>query len=200
VFGLLYETPPEWVARVEATSLLDLLGDHAHCELKAAATMQALVAKNPGIPDIVQKLPRVAMEELEHFERVEAELRQRGGTLREADTSPYADGLHRGSSATRTSLLLDRLLISHLIEARSAERFHLLATHLQDRSLAALYQELLPSESVHRVLFLRLAQAIFPEAKVNDRLEVLRRMEAELVPTLPFEPRVHSGPGGGAAA
>ncbi|MEZ6004102.1 MAG: tRNA isopentenyl-2-thiomethyl-A-37 hydroxylase MiaE [Planctomycetota bacterium] len=195
MFGLLYETPPEWVARVEQLGLEALLSDHAHCELKAAATMQALIAKNHGHDAIVQQLPRLAMEELEHFERVEALLRARGGRLAEQDSSPYADGLQKASAATRTSLLLDRLLLSHLIEARSAERFHLLAKHLADRELAALYQDLLPSESTHRVLFQRLAEQIFGKQAAEDRLNELRRIEAQLLPTLPLAARVHSGPG-----
>ena len=95
---------------VEALGTLELLADHAHCELKAAATMQALVAKNPTIDSIVQSLPRFAMEELEHFQIVESLLRERGGKLTDQDTSPYADGLHRGSRANRKSLLLDRLI------------------------------------------------------------------------------------------
>ncbi len=195
MFGLLFDTPSIWVERVESLGLQELLSDHAHCELKAAATMQALVAKNPGEAAIVQQLPRIAMEELEHFERVEAILRQRGGQLGEQSTSPYADGLQKRSSSTRSSLLLDRLIISHIIEARSAERFHLLSEHLQDRELAALYQDLMPSESAHRILFLRLASEAFSEKIVTKRLQELREIEAELVPELPLEARVHSGPG-----
>ncbi len=193
MFGLLYDTPVEWVARVEALGLLALLSDHAHCELKAAATMQALIAKNCDHERIVQSLPEVAQEELQHFQLVEEELRRRGGRLAEQTSSPYADGLQKGAAATRTSLLLDRLLLSHLIEARSAERFHLLAQHLEDRDLAQLYQGLMPSESAHRVLFLRLAQDAFPAEPVAQRLRELQELEAEVVSRLPLEARIHSG-------
>ena len=199
MFGLRYQTPAEWVPRVEALGLDALLSDHAHCELKAAATMQALVAKNCAHPCIVRALPEVAQEELDHFQLVEKVLRQRGGTLGEQTSSPYADGLQRGSAATRTDLLLDRLLISHLIEARSAERFHLLSEHLADQELARLYRDLMPSESAHRVLFLRLAQDIFDGPRVEQRLEELKVLEAQVVQGLPLEARIHSGPGSNGA-
>ena len=45
VTPLAWATPPEWVAAV-ATDTLSLLSDHAHCELKAASSAQALIAKN----------------------------------------------------------------------------------------------------------------------------------------------------------
>ena len=194
MFSLMYDTPVQWVRDVEALGTLKLLSDHAHCELKAAATMQALVAKNPTCDSIVQSLPRFAMEELQHFEQVEALLRERGGKLAEQDTSPYADGLHKGSRANRKSLLLDRLIISHIIEARSAERFYLLSEHLEDRELADFFKSLLPSESVHRVVFLRLAEGLFPVEDVEKRTAELRRLEADVISKLPFEARVHSGP------
>ncbi len=194
MFSLKYETPSTWVQDVEALGTLDLLSDHAHCELKAAATMQALVAKNPTCDSIVRTLPRFAMEELEHFEMVEALLRERGGKLAEQDTSPYADGLHKGSRANRKSLLLDRLILSHIIEARSAERFYLLSEHLSDRTLAEFFGSLMPSESAHRIMFLRLAEGQFPAEAVHARAEELRQMEADLIASLPFEARIHSGP------
>ncbi len=194
MFSLMYETPVQWVHDMEAQGTLELLVDHAHCELKAAATMQALVAKNPTCDLIVQTLPRFAMEELEHFEMVEALLRERGGKLTEQDTNPYADGLHKGSRYKRTSLLLDKLIMGHLIEARSAERFYLLSEHLQDRDLAEFFKSLIPSESAHRIMFLRLAEDLFPVQEVEKRTAELRQIEADLISSLPFSSRVHSGP------
>ena len=46
MFGLEYETPPDWVERVER-DLPALLSDHAHCELRAAASAQAMIVRNP---------------------------------------------------------------------------------------------------------------------------------------------------------
>lgn len=192
MFRLAWTTPPEWVARVE-TEPLALLSDHAHCELKAAASAQALIAKNTEHRELVARMTEVALEELEHFRAVTDLLHARGGALLPQDESPYAAALHKGAAATRHHpLLLDRLLIAHLIEERSLERFHLLGEHLADAELARLYRELLPSEAEHRVLFLRFARQFFPDA-AEARVEELRALEGRVVAALPCAPRVHSG-------
>lgn len=191
---LALRTPVEWVARV-AREPLALLADHAHCELKAAASAQALVARNPDQVELVDALGAVVVEELEHFRAVAALLRARGGRVGPASRSPYAEGLHARAALGRREPLLDRLVVSFLIEARSLERFRLLARHLEDGELAALYRSLVRSEAGHRALFLRLARALFP-ATVERRLAELCAAEAELLAGLSFAPRMHSGMAG----
>jgi tRNA-(ms[2]io[6]A)-hydroxylase len=194
VRSLEWATPPEWVERVES-ELPALLSDHAHCELKAAATAQALVAKNTEDRELVEQLAAMAGEELEHFQRVTCELYSRGATLRPQEPSPYAAALRSRSAATRSSLLLDRLLLAQLIEARSLERFQLLAEHLADRELSALYRDLMASEAGHRALFGRLARGHFPAPIVERRQAALWALEGEILAALPFAHRMHSGLG-----
>ncbi len=191
---LRWSTPPQWVARI-ALEPLELLSDHAHCELRAAASAQTLISRNPGLPDLVRELAQTARTELEHFERVVTLLYGRGGRLGPARPSPYAAGLQSAprSAASQGRPLLERLLVSGLIEARSLERFHLLATHLEDPELAELYRELLASEASHRVLFHRLALRYHDAELVATRLAELARHEARILSALPFAPRVHSG-------
>lgn len=185
-------TPALWVGRVEREPLA-LLADHAHCELGAAASAQALVSRNPEKAELVEALAAVALEEMQHFGIVVRELHARGGSLGRAAPNPYAEGLLAGAAQGRRSVLLDRLLVSHLIEARSLERFQLLAEHLRDADLARLYRGLAPSEAAHRALFLRLARAYFDAPRVRSRLFELRALEARLLDGLPFCARVHSG-------
>jgi len=191
-FPLDWLTPPEWVAEVERAPLA-LLSDHAHCELKAATNAQALIAKNTEHRAIVDSLGEVAVEEMQHFVRVVQELHARGGELGKQIENVYAAQLHAVTAATRTSLLLDRLLLAHLIEARSLERFYLLAHGLSDPGLRALYAELLPSEAQHQGLFVRLARGAFGEGIADTRLATLRRLEGEVMAALPFSHSVHSG-------
>lgn len=193
MFGLDWLTPPEWVAAVEGEPLA-LLSDHAHCELKAASSAQSLLLRNPGRAEVVERLGAMAAEELEHFNRVVTILHARGGSLAWQDSNPYAEGLHRASAGTRSSALLDKLLLARLIEARSLERFHLLSEHLLDRELGGLYADLLRSEAGHRALFGQLARRFFPEEEVEAREAQLRALEAEVIQSLPCAPRVHSGP------
>jgi tRNA-(ms[2]io[6]A)-hydroxylase len=189
--GLVASTPVAWVQRVEQ-DLLGLLSDHAHCELKAAASGQALVGKNPDFPRLVDEVSAVVVEEMEHFQLVVAELRRRGGNLGLQLPNHYADRLHAASGQGRTSILLDRLLVAHLIEGRSLERFQLLAEHLTDRDLAALYAGLVASEGRHRALFLSLARERFGD-QADLRLEQLAAAEARILADLPPSPTMHSG-------
>lgn len=191
-FRLDYATPLEWVELVERDPLR-LLSDHAHCELKAAASAQTLIVRNPRRETLVRELAAVALEELSHFQRVLSALEARGGKLDFAEPSPYAEGLQSCAGHDAQNKLLDRLLLSHLIELRSLERFHLLAEHLQDRELAELYRDLMASEASHQALFVRLARELCPAEIVEQREAQLRAREGALVERLNFDGRMHCG-------
>lgn len=196
---LSWRTPPEWADAALATPL-ELLADHAHCELKAAATAQTLIARNPVWRELVGALTDMALEELAHFRRVTRLLFERGGDLLPPEPSPYAEGLLAAARRAADDPLLDRLLVSALIEARSLERFALLAERARDPELASLYRELLASEASHRALFQRLARERFGRERADRRLAALADAEGELVRCLPFAPRMHSGPPAAAVA
>ena len=187
-----YQTPPEWVGRVEAEPL-ELLSDHAHNELKAASTAQAWLLKQPGNPKLVRRLARLAAEETEHFDRVVQLLYGRGGTLLPLDNNPYAEQLLARSAATRKDRFLDRMIVAALIEARSCERFELLAQHLEDEELRTLYADLIECERTHRELFLELVHESFPAELAAGRIAELFRIEGEVMASLPFAYRMHSG-------
>ena len=188
---LTYATPPEW-ARRAAREPDALLSDHAHCELGAAASAQGLVARNPSNRLLVERMIPLAIEELRHFRQVCAVLRRRGAELAPSYGNPYVEGLQRASARDRVDGLLDRLLVAALIEARSHERFELLAEHAPPE-VAQLYRDLEESEAAHARLFVDLARRIAPEGEVSERLAHLERLEGELVRGLSFAPRVHSG-------
>lgn len=191
-FPLDTETSPAWVAEVERDPIA-LLSDHAHCELKAAASAHALIAKNPDHHELARALTEVVIEEMEHFAIVLKELESRGGTLGEQTENAYASSLHKGSAATRNSLVLDRLVIAHLIEARSLERFHLLSHHATDERLRSLFAELLPSEAAHQGMYAKFAREIFGREAAEARIAELRALEGRVMNELPPGPTVHSG-------
>ena len=187
-------TPRGWAARALAEPRA-LLSDHAHCELRAAAAAQSLIERNAGDARLVDKLSAMALEELRHFRQVLAVLREVGGEFRPAGPNPYADGLlsRARAGATDRHALLDRLLVASLIEQRSLERFELLAEAAADGPLRALYVDLGPSERGHAALFVELALARFDPERVRERRDELLSAEGELVASLPFSARVHSG-------
>jgi len=192
VLELRYTTPTSWAERA-LLSPLELLSDHAHCELRAASSAQGLITRNPSAKGLVDSLSRLALEEMRHFRQVIALLEKFGGELLWAEPNPYVEGLMDGTKSTRGAVLLDRLLISGLVELRSLERFELLAAVATEPKVQALYAELGPSEAGHATLFSRLAEELFPAKRVRERSDQLCAIEAGVVERLAFAPRMHSG-------
>ncbi len=181
-------TDPRWT-EVALGDLAATLADHAHCEKKAAASALKLVADHPDRPELVRSLARLAQEELSHLLAVLAEMARLGVAPTPDAGDPYAQALVRlvrGGAAG----LVDRLLVSALIEARSCERLLLLADALPDPRLRELYARLGRSEGGHERLFLDLALAEGGEA-ARVRLEALAEEEARIVAALPLLPRIH---------
>src|SRR3954447_1697345 len=128
---LRYATPPGWAASV-LRAPLELLNDHAHLEKKAATNALELLNRwpEPRPPENwVAAMTAVARDEVEHLAIVTRLLARRGGKLTKSHANPYASALHqlvrRGKGSEE---LVDRLMVSALIEARSCERFLLLST------------------------------------------------------------------------
>ena len=81
-----------------------------------------------------------------------------------------------------------------LIEARSCERFKLLAgASAADRELQKLYQGLWASEHGHYRTFIQLAEEIEPPDLVARRWDQMLSAEAAIIRAQPTGPRMHSG-------
>ncbi len=181
----------EWVE--QALSNLDtILLDHSHCERKAAGVALNLMFRYPSNTKLVRQLTAIAQEELEHFEQVNQILEQRGIPLGPLSAPPYAAGLKAAIRRDEPKRLLDSLLISALIEARSHERLGLLGTHCPDADLAKFYRGLMASEARHYGIYWVLANTYFEPTEVTERLEELSTVESDLLATLHPEPRIHS--------
>lgn len=194
---LLCETPDAWLQ--QAVSNLDvLLVDHANCEKKAASTALNLIYKYIDFPELLNKLSRLAREELRHFEQVLAIMEQRNITYQHVSASRYAAGLRDGVSASEPHKLVDTLICGAIIEARSCERFAALAPLLDDE-LAAFYRSLLKSEARHFKDYLKLAKSFLhhtdaiDEGYLNKKTAEMLGREAELITSPDNEFRFHSG-------
>jgi tRNA 2-(methylsulfanyl)-N6-isopentenyladenosine37 hydroxylase len=203
---LTHRTSGRWV-EVALANLDAVLVDHAHCEMKAASNALSLAVRASATPRVVSELVALAEEELSHFRRVFAELERRGIALGPPPQDGYAAELrtmvraerteaHPGQASGRAVALVDRLLVAALIEARSCERFRLLADALRDRGPAALYplyQDLLAAEARHFGTFVDLArQVAYPDQDwVEARLDVVARLEGELSSRLAGTPAIH---------
>ena len=193
MLGLLTPTLPTWVEAVER-DLDRLLQDHAHCELKAAQSALSLAARFGGeAPELVLPLLALANEETEHVAMVHERMRARGVTMSLPDRDDYVVMLRKAANEDGGGYppLLDRLLVSALVEARSCERFKVLSEKLHDASLRAFYKDLMASEARHYRLFAGAAEERFGEEDTRARLTTLAAREAEIVGHLPLGPTVH---------
>jgi tRNA-(ms[2]io[6]A)-hydroxylase len=191
MLSLAAPTDPSWASRVLAR-LDDLLVDHAHCEKKAASTALSLLFRYPERAALLEPLSRLAREELVHFEQVLALLRARGVPFRHQRPSPYAGRLVAAARSPEPARLLDLLLCAALIEARSCERFALLAEAVPDPALADFYRGLLASEARHHGVYVAMAREIATDAAVRDRLAALAAHEAAILGEMPALPRMHA--------
>jgi tRNA-(ms[2]io[6]A)-hydroxylase len=183
-------TDPAWTARA-LDRLDEILIDHAHCEKKAAGMALRLLFSYPGHDFLQQPLAGLAREELAHFAQVLAALRARGLRLRPLRAAPYAGRLRERVRRGEPGRLVDLLLCCALIEARSCERFGLLAGSVPDPGLARLYAGLLEAEARHHALYVDLAAELLPRAEVSERLAELARHEARVLEEAPAPARLH---------
>lgn len=174
-----------------------LLADHAHCEKKAAASALGLVNRHPEETALVTAMIALAREELEHFADVHAALVSRGGTLGPDHGDAYVQALlGQVRSGGHLERLIDRLLCSALIEARSFERLWLLAERHPDPDLRALYDRFARAEARHGAVFVSLARDV-AEAhgasrdSVDARLVELTRAELSIVDAHPVRCAIH---------
>ena len=189
-------TPDSWLSEAlqphqEATLLID----HANCEKKAAATALSLMHRYAEQGRLLDKMSRLAREELRHFEQVLKLMRSRDIVYAPLSASRYAQGLHKGVRKQEPGRLVDTLIVGALIEA-TCERFARLAPSLGPE-LKAFYGSLLKSEARHFNDYLTLAKPLCDAQELDQRLAYFRDLEADLVLSPDAEFRFHSGPPGG---
>ena len=183
-------TPDAWVQRAVQEMELILL-DHAANEMKAAQSAMTLIAKNPGRLDLLNKMSRLAREELVHFEQVLKILRKRGIKYRPIRASRYASRLGKHIRKTQQENFIDTLIVGAIIEARSCERFYRLAPHL-DMELQKFYLSLLKSEARHFRDYLALARDC-GDPHIDGRIEHFLAVEADAIQSPDPQLRFHSG-------
>lgn len=189
MLNLAAPTDPSWLSRALA-GLDEVLLDHAHAEKKAASTALTLLFRYPERAELARPLSELAREELGHFEQVLTHLERRGVGFGRQRPSPYAGRLQAAARSHEPGRLVDTLLCCALIEARSCERFRLLADALDDPALAAFYRGLLASEARHHGLYVELAKGI--DADAPARLKMLADHEARVLSEAPGWPRLHT--------
>ncbi|MBL1274041.1 MAG: tRNA-(ms[2]io[6]A)-hydroxylase [Oceanospirillales bacterium] len=186
-------TPQQWIDNALANQDLMLI-DHAHCEKKAASTALSLMYRYVDNSNLLNKMSRLAREELRHFEQVLAIIDKRGVSYCHLTPSRYAAGLRASVRTDDPGRLVDVMVVGAIIEARSCERFAALAPFL-DAELAEFYNSLLKSEARHYRDYLDLAEQA-NVGSVDARVAEFLAIEKQLILEPDEEFRFHSGPVG----
>ena len=193
ILGLKMPTDPRW-ADLAAISLEEVLADHAFCEQKAATQCISLIQRYADRPEIINALAPIVTEEWGHFRMVWAEMKKRGYKLGRQRKDEYVNLLlqNEPKGLPIGDVLLHKLMICALIEARSCERFRLLHEQLEDVELREFYYKFMVSEAGHYRLFIDLAEQFYPKEKVRAAWADWLALEERILATLsPRGDRMH---------
>lgn len=168
------------------------LQDHLDCERKASSMAMSFVAKYPDREKIIPELIETGIEELEHFQQVYQLMVKRDIPLpKSMGEDPYVKALIKKCHSGREERFMDRLLIASIVETRGAERFKMVADHLEDPELKKFYKTLWTSEAKHGHIFVKMALHYFEEDKVYDRLRWWVEQEQEVIDGLEIRAALH---------
>lgn len=181
----------EWIETV-IDQFDSFLIDHADCERKASAMAMSMVAKYPNRHEIIPELIDTGIEELEHFKMVYELMEKRGIPLpRKMQEDPYVKLLLKQMHSGIEERFLDRMLVASVVETRGAERFKMVADHLQEEELKKFYKMLWISEAKHGHIYVKMALNYFDETQTYDRLQYWVDTEAEILSGLEIRAALH---------
>src|SRR5690606_16261678 len=193
ILKLQLPTDPLWVKNVVESNIEEILTDHAFCEQKAASNAITLIVQNPDLSDLVQEMAMLVQEEMDHFKRVHDIILARGYVLGRERKDHYVNELMQFiiKGGSRQDQLIDRLLCSAMIEARSCERFKVMSEHINDKELSEFYHELMISEAGHYTMFLNLARKYAGDIDVEKRWKEFLAYEATVIQNYGKSENIH---------
>ena len=193
MLGLKLQTDPRWVNIVEK-NIEEILTDHAYCEQKAATNAISILISYSYHPELVDEMLSLAKEELTHFEMVHQKIKERGFKLGFERKDEYVIELYKfmRKGHVKEIALIDRLLFSAMVEARSCERFKILSENINDANLREFYRELMVSEANHYTMFLAFARKYGNETEdVNARWQQWLDHEATILKSYGKQETIH---------
>jgi tRNA-(ms[2]io[6]A)-hydroxylase len=193
ILKLQLPTDPLWVKNVVESNIEEILTDHAFCEQKAASNGITLIVQNPNLSDLVQEMAALVREEMDHFKRVHDIILERGYVLGRERKDNYVNELRKFIivGGGRSVQLIDRLLFSAMIEARSCERFKVMSEYIHDKQLSEFYHELMVSEATHYSMFIRLAKKYADGIDIDKRWKEFLEYEAKVIQNYGKSENIH---------
>lgn len=190
LFTLRYTTDKQWVDTVLA-DFDTFLNDHAQAEKKASGMAMSMLSHYPDKSELISAMIDLSIEELAHFREVVKLMQKRDLQLGSDEKDPYVNSFRNHFRKGKEEYFLDRLLVAAIIEARGCERFGLIGQYHNDPELKKFYQLIADSEAKHHMLFIDLATLYFPVNTIEQRLDELLTIEADITRSLPLRAALH---------
>ena len=192
MLGLKLPTDPRW-ANIAEKNIEEILTDHAWCEQKAASNAISITNRYPDKSELISELLALAQEELTHFQMVHERILARGLELGKPRKDEYVRQLmaYFPQGGKREDRLVNDLLVSAMIEARSCERFKVLSENIEDKELATFYRDLMVSEANHYTLFLNYARKYGGKEETNRKWDALLDFESSIMKNLGNQELIH---------
>lgn len=187
---LLNQTPEKWID-VVLKEFDTFLVDHAQAEKKAAGMAISMLTHYPDKVALVKAMADLAVEEMAHFREVIKLMQKRSLQLCPDEKDPYVNALRNHIRKGKEHYMLDRLIIASIIEARGCERFGLIGEYHTDIEMKEFYRQIAESEGNHYELFIDLAKLYFENTIVDQRMEELLNIEANIISDLPIRAALH---------
>ncbi len=163
-------------------------------ELAAQIKLKKSVISKSNTPygkDLIDKMVLLIREELHHFYQVYEIMQKRKIPFDGIEASRYAKQLLSHMITHEPETLIDKLICGAYIEARSCERFAMLAPFMDDE-LKNFYISLLRSEARHFKDYLDLAAQI-ADKDISERVAYFGQIEASLIQSPDNDFKFHSG-------
>ena len=185
------ETSELWYQTALA-NIPSLLIDHANCEKKAASAAIGLMYKYIEHNALLQRLSRLAREELRHFEQVLELMTTKSIDYEFVSASTYASRLRKKVRAHEPGRLVDLLICGAIVEARSCERFYGLS-QVMPEDVSSLYLKLMNSEARHFEDYLEMTSELASYREVQERTSTFLDREWAIIRSPDPNFRFHSG-------
>ena len=167
------------------------LTDHAAAEKKASGMALSMVSHYPDKIELVKTMTDIAIEELVHFKQVVQLMTERNIQLKADEKDSYVNQLRQHFRKGTDWYFLDRLIVGAIVEARGCERFSLISECLTDEKLKKYYRAISQSEQKHYQIFMDLAYLYFDKQNVDERVDELLHIEADILARLPIRATLH---------
>ncbi len=184
-------TPARWALQLES-HLDKILLDHTHWEKESARMCLNLLLAYCDNEELSKAMSSMINDKLNRFQTNRELLKTLGIKFQRIHSTGYNRRLKELIINKEPQRVVDRLLVTALADARSNERFSVIANSCEDPKVANYYKSLVDQDRENYVTYIDLASGYIDEGHVFERLDELANYEGTLISDGGAKPRLHS--------